>query len=149
MQNCKQQQFLNGWRPVGGSELANEWIEQENKFDDAANKAEQERVKSFRCKSKRAKLCPKTVLRHRSHILKKKKSLVISTTDEQISEHQKDEPCATNTVCKQEIEPVEAETVAHHNEEETSVDSVKNMVGSASNRAWFSYPDKFCYTHIE
>ena len=36
-----QQQFLNGWRPVGGSELANEWIEQDNKFDDAVEKAEQ------------------------------------------------------------------------------------------------------------
>ena len=42
-----QKQFLNGWRPVGGSELANEWIEHENKFDDAAEKLNKNVISPF------------------------------------------------------------------------------------------------------
>ena len=53
-----QKQFAAGWRPVGGSELANEWIVFDEKFSQE-NDAKKKKVhgpKSFICKFSQAKL---------------------------------------------------------------------------------------------
>ena len=52
-----QQQFVAGWRPVGGSELANEWIQLDQKPERLAEKGHKEIMpKSFICKFSQAKL---------------------------------------------------------------------------------------------
>ena len=63
-----QQQFPAGWRPVGGSELASEWIQLDKEYnvrsDEATTKKVKKIPKSFMCKFSHAKL--KVIARRRA-----------------------------------------------------------------------------------
>jgi hypothetical protein len=125
-----QKQFAAGWRPVGGSELANEWIVFDEKFsqDNEAKKQKVHGPKSFICKFSQAKL--KAIAQRR---VKATSAMVRGIKKKEV----KNEPCEPAILPVQEKIDINEGKPSKMGE---SINDVKRDV-SKSFQAWVQYPD--------
>jgi len=123
-----QQQFLVGWRPVGGSELANEWIQMDAEFEKKTSKNLMKKApKSFICKFSQAKL--KTIARRRAKANRTSSRLTTVKSEQKM--------CEPAVLTTQENCIIDKTTPCFTCE---SVNDIKGEV-SKSFQAWIRYPE--------